>query len=224
MERQTNTQSAPIRVGAQVVDPSVSLAKFEKELSLFQSAEKHHRQRGVSLVWAEFPSMVLTFSAYRLRPLSIVFAVKLDFTNYDLDPISVKFIDPISEAELRKQELYTHMHRKIPIPGANTDVTVAPTFTRQELIQSHEPDHIPFLCLPGVREYHAHSVHSNDPWLNRRGKGEGTLGFIIDQLVTYGTEPISGVTPKTVNIAMLPPGTMQVQYNGIIFMIDKTPL
>lgn len=150
----------------------------------------------------------------------MAFAVKLDFTNYDLIPPSLKFIDPITERELRRQELPLKFLRVSP-PSIQNGQTI--NQLPQDLIAAHEPEFIPFLCLAGIREYHLHPWHSNDPWLDHRGKGEGSLGFIIDQLITYGTEPINGVLPKVAQLAMLPQGAIQVQYGGITFTTDKVP-
>jgi hypothetical protein len=57
---------------------------------------------------------------------------------------------------------------------------------------AHGPDEVPFVCLPGIREYHAHPAHSGDSWLLHRGQVEGTLNFILDVLHRYGAAPIRG--------------------------------
>jgi hypothetical protein len=88
------------------------------------------------------------------------------------------------------------------------------------LIQSHQPHHLPFLCLPGVREYHEHPAHSNDPWLGYRNSGEGTLGFLIDQLHLYGSNPISSYCPQNYNIQQPGPGALLLQAQGLILTLD----
>ena len=60
----------------------------------------------------------------------------------------------------------------------------------QALLISHGPDELPFLCLPGVREYHVHPAHTGDDWLLHRDRGEGTLYFLLEKLARYGLEPI----------------------------------
>ena len=40
----------------------------------------------------------------------------------------------------------------------------------------------PFLCMPGIREYHQHPSHVRDVWSNYRGKPDYALGGILDQL------------------------------------------
>jgi hypothetical protein len=54
-----------------------------------------------------------------------------------------------------------------------------------------QPDEIPFLCIPGVREYHQHPAHTGNSWLLHRGTGEGTLFFIVDQLWKYGVQGVA---------------------------------
>jgi hypothetical protein len=59
------------------------------------------------------------------------------------------------------------------------------------LLQANRPDDYPFLCLPGVREYHDNPAHTGDSWLLHRGSGEGSLAFILEKIWTYGSDPIS---------------------------------
>lgn len=59
------------------------------------------------------------------------------------------------------------------------------------LLQSNRPDDYPFICLPGVREYHDNPAHTGDSWLLHRGSGEGSLAFILEKIWVYGVDPIS---------------------------------
>ncbi|WP_241359668.1 putative metal-binding protein, partial [Escherichia coli] len=59
-------------------------------------------------------------------------------------------------------------------------------------IQALGPDDIPFLCLPGVREYHDHPAHTGDSWLLHRRSGEGSLHFILESIWKHGVEPLDG--------------------------------
>lgn len=51
---------------------------------------------------------------------------------------------------------------------------------------------MPFICLPGVREYHEHPGHTGDSWFLHRLSGVGTLYNLVTQLYHYGTEHIVG--------------------------------
>jgi hypothetical protein len=207
---------------AQQVDPAVSKAKFEREVSIFKKVEEYNNQRGVFLLRTQFPFIVLAFAAYRIRPLAFVFAVRLDFTNYDLEAPSLKFVDPLTEGEVTIEQLYTHFLRAENLPSIQLPSAQLP-LQHKALAQAHPPKNIPFFCIPGIREYHEHPFHTNDPWLSHRGKGEGTLGFIIDQLHKYGTEPIDGLMPNGVAISQVNPAAMLVQFQGCKFSIDKIP-
>lgn len=205
----------------QQVDPMVSRSKFDRELSNFTQIKEYNMQRGVVLVEAEFPFIKLAFYAYRIKPLILAFTVNLDFSNYDLEPPSLRFIDLLTGNDLTRPELNIELMRFQMIPLGDGNTTCQPL---QDLIQFHNPKNIPFVCLPGIKEYHKHPAHSNDLWLSRRGKGEGTLGFIVDQLHKYGTEPLNGILPNMANLHQINPGGMIVQFQGIKFTRDKTPL
>ena len=56
----------------------------------------------------------------------------------------------------------------------------------QNLLQSHQNEP-PFFCIAGIKEYHDHPAHTGDSWLLHRKKGEGSLGFILDQLYNHST-------------------------------------
>jgi hypothetical protein len=200
----------------QTVDPEVSKVKFERELEQFRSCEAYNRERGVFLVSASFPDIVLAFTAANALPRVIIFCVKINFSNYDVEAPSVEFIDALTQAPVQFDHLLSHMPRKA-IGGQEAGQPVNVTFST--LIQAHPPHMKPFLCLPGVREYHNHPAHSNDPWLAHRGLGEGTLGFLIDQLYSYGTNPIVGYQCENYSVNQQN-GLLQVQAVGIKPMFD----
>lgn len=177
---------------AQVVDPAVSREKFDAEVAEFRRNAELHRRRGWWLVEAEFPSVLVVMAAPQLRPAAVVCGVRVDFTNYDLEPPSVVLVDPFTGEPYRAAALPVSLPRRRPtqiqIPGG-------PLLESQEvvhLMQASDPQEIPFLCIPGVREYHAHPAHTGDPWLAHRGQGEGTLFAILNTIHTYGVQPIAG--------------------------------
>ena len=59
-------------------------------------------------------------------------------------------------------------------------------------MQSHLPEDLPFLCIPGVKEYHDHPGHSGDPWELHRPAGEGRLVRLLEVISKYGLEPVQG--------------------------------
>ena len=47
---------------------------------------------------------------------------------------------------------------------------------------SHPTTEKPFLCLPGIREYHTHSSHVGDKWEGYRARGTYRLRDIVDRV------------------------------------------
>lgn len=169
----------------QHVDPEVSQAKFDEEVKIFMDAYEIHRKRGIMILECKFPDLYLAFAAPALIPAPIVFAVKINFTNYDLEPLSVAFIDPFTFQPMKLHQIPTHFLRNI---GQNGQIVP------QALLQQEPtPESFPFLCIPGIREYHEHPAHTGDSWLLHRHKGgEGKLGFVVEKLFEYGVSALNG--------------------------------
>lgn len=168
----------------QFTDPVVTRKKFEIELDKFISGRDHYRKLGVILLEAEYPNLYFGFIATEVNPKALVFAVKINFLNYDAEPLSVQFVDPLSFRPLMTNQVGTSLPRKLensPQP--------------QQLLQA-ELDNIPFFCIPGVREYHAHPFHNGDSWFLHRSTGVGTLCFLLDNLQLYGTSHIKAYASK----------------------------
>jgi hypothetical protein len=179
----------------QVVDPGVSQAKFDREVAAYRELELTYRKRGWLLLDAKFPEVLVAFAATKLRPAPIVAAVVVDFTDYDLQPPSVRFVDPFTREKLLASNVQFQMYRRPPMPGVPPEAIAAlmqqGAIQVSGLLQANRPDDYPFLCLPGVREYHDNPAHTGDSWLLHRGSGEGSLAFILEKIWTYGSDPIS---------------------------------
>jgi hypothetical protein len=177
----------------QVVDPAVSRAKFDSEVAAYRALQEEYRRRGMFLIEAEFPKVFAIFASPKLIPAPIAFGIVLDFTNYDLWPPSVRLVHPFTKEPYKANELPTRLPRMmiptLPPELAAQGVVAAPQ--AQDMVVDHgSPGEIPFLCLPGVREYHDHPAHTGDAWLLHRGRGEGTLHHILNVLFKYGVEPL----------------------------------
>ena len=75
-----------------------------------------------------------------------------------------------------------------PVPGGPK----VQVMMSQDLMQANTPEDIPFLCIPGVKEYHDHPGHSGDPWELHRSAGEGRLVRLLEVISKYGLEPVQG--------------------------------
>lgn len=180
----------------QHVDPEVSQAKFDEEVKMFMDSYEIHRKRGIMVLECKFPDLYLAFAAPALIPAPIVFAVKINFTNYDLEPLSVVFVDPFTLQPMKANQMV--------MPPFLRNIGQEGQVVPQALLQAEPvPDAIPFLCIPGVREYHSHPAHTGDSWLlHRKVAGEGTLGFVVDKLYLYG---ISSLNAYNIQIQMTSP-------------------
>ena len=172
-----------------LVDPAVSRAKFDEEVARYKNVEREYCARGWFLAKADFPEVFIVFTSPKVSPQLVVLGALLDFTNYDFWPPSVRLVNPFTRIPYRYTELPTKLERNVGIiqtpEGSGIQI--------QPLMQpGYTPDALPFLCLRGIREYHEHPAHTGDSWLQHRGKGEGTLIFILEQIAKYGVDPISG--------------------------------
>ncbi|EPE93981.1 hypothetical protein RGCCGE502_34386 (plasmid) [Rhizobium grahamii CCGE 502] len=170
----------------QTVEPEVSRAKFDREIGRFRPYADAYRTQGCFLVEASFPIAFFIFASPKLKPRVIGAAIEIDFTNFDLRPLSVVFVDPFTRQPIARKDLPLNMLRRLS--GTPPDLIQPNTVT--DFIQANSLEDEPFLCMAGVREYHDNPAHSGDPWLLHRGSGEGCLAFILDKIIKYGTGPV----------------------------------
>ncbi len=178
-----------------LVDPSVSAAKFEAEVYAFRALERAYSRRGIWLIRAEAPAVFLVFAAPNAKGMRLLaFGAVIDFSNYDLLAPSVRIVDPITEVPYRGGELppQAQLMRRVTNGASNAGVPVA-SFEFGRFMVWQDPGEIPFLCHPGIREYHRHPAHTGDDWLLHRGRGEGTLARIVELLFQYGSAGVTGI-------------------------------
>lgn len=180
-----------------IVDPAISRAKLERELNDFLALADVYRRRGILLLEYQCPQVLFAMVAPNAKPALLVpFGVLLDFTDYNLKPPSVKFVNPLTKEPLKRSEIYTPFRRQRPDKQP------------EDFLQAFE-DERPFVCLQGVREYHDNPAHTGDSWFLHRGTGAGTLVNVLDMLAKYGAEPIQGqgfdIQMKFVGYAVTPP-------------------
>ncbi len=185
------------------VNPAVAKVKFDREVEQLRSGSDHFRQKGVFLLEAEWPRVLVGFAAPQLAPPALVMAVLFDYSDYDLKPPSVRFVNPFTGVPYTAAEMPTAMLRSIETPmPEGFPVPLAPPqaggvqplpmmVTHQPLIQAHE-DGVPFLCVPGVREFHEHPGHTGQPWELERTTGAGGLVRLVELIHKYAIEPIGG--------------------------------
>ena len=154
-----------------VVDPEVTRLKLERELELWRGNEETYRRRGwILLARGELEVDIgllgrLPMGAQQIPAMTA--CVRIDFTNFDVWPPSVEFIDPL-----------TGEHLPPPVQ-ALVETDEGP---RDLVVHSHPDTNRPFFCVPGIRQYHEHPQHSGDSWLLHRSSGEGSLATICDRI------------------------------------------
>ena len=169
------------KINLQYMEPDVSQIKFNEEIGDFHKVSIAWREKGVFLIHESFPVVEFMFTTPKLSPSAVAFAVRIDFTNYDIEPPSLKFICPFTGRILKRQDvLVQFLQIKMP-DEVNPDMPIENQILKQDLLQN-PPNEMPFFCIPGIKEYHDHPAHTGDSWLLYRKKGEGGLGFILDQL------------------------------------------
>lgn len=165
----------------QYVDPEVTKKKFQDELRAFEESEDEFRRLGIVCTERNAISISLIFCSPHLRPVGILFCVKIDYTNWDIEPPSVQFIDPFNREPLLRRDLSIKLIQVLPqvksINGINPQ-------QQMDLLQGL-PDQPPFICMPGVKQYHDHLWHSGDSWWLYRNRGEGKLVTLIRQLYRH---------------------------------------
>jgi hypothetical protein len=199
-------------MGTQAVDPAVSRAKFERQVENFRDLEADYARRGWFLAAAEFPRALVLMAVPQLQPSPLLTGVAFDFTDYDLRPPSVKLVNPFSGEPWPAAELPTRLLRSSEVEGQVFPGMVLPPgmeapkmIQNQPLIQDY-PGEDPFLCIPGVREYHNHPAHSGDAWELHRSAGAGGMIRLLEVIDTYGVRPIT-----TFNVVLEPKVTGFVQ-------------
>src|SRR5690348_11875281 len=191
----TGTSSTDLATPPPLIDPVISQRKFEREITNYHAMETEYLRRGWLLVRAEFPTVVVLLAAPQIVPSPVLFGVVIDFTNYDFWAPSVRFVHPFTLAPLSIADMPTPFRKRVPVADGGFDF--------QSLLQ-HQADQAPFLCVVGVREYHDHPFHSNDPWLAHRGTGPGTLYHILNIIHRYGVAPFSqfGIQIRSMEFAV----------------------
>lgn len=162
----------------QFVEPTVSEQLFQRELEQYYNLETQWNSKGVFLITKKYPYLEFIFAHPFIVPSPILFCVRVDFTNYNIVPPSIKFIHYCTKQPLKRKEILLNFWQTT-------------SEGQQDLLQGH-PDMEPFFCVRGVREYHNNPAHTGDDWLLYREKGEGTLYYLLNILHQHSTPTIIG--------------------------------
>jgi hypothetical protein len=179
-----------------LVDPAISRRKLERELDAWRSSEKEHRTKGWLLV--RHDDLVVEVAFAKLVQLAgialplLLPTVRFDYSNYDLWPPSLSFID-----------LFTGDVTRLPLQAFLTTANVT-----QNILLDH-PSGKQFLCVRGTREFHEHPQHTGELWALYRAQGAGALAVLCDLIATTITNTIAGI--GVIPALAQPPPQQQVQ-------------
>ena len=175
----------------QFADPAVSRRKFNREIAEFRQNGDDYRRRGWFLAEAKFPHALAILATAKTQPITILCGVAFDYSNYDAVPPSVRLVHPVTCEPYSLSKLPTRLPRRLPKPESPSSDPSAVEL--QPYMMAHGPDEIPFVCIPGVREYHDHPAHTGDHWELHRSSGAGRLVRLLEVISKYGLEPIVGI-------------------------------
>lgn len=186
---------------ASLVEREVSLTKLRREMEQWR-LHSSHRERGWMLLRYDEATLQVEIGFLARVTLSsgteplpaMVCAVRFTYDNYDLLPPSVEFIDPWTGAAAR------------PHVRAFNVIDNAP---REVLIDAHPETQAPFLCIPGVREYHSHPQHTGDAWLLHRAMGAGNLSTLCERIWRFMVVNVLGLN---VQMQTLPGFPLRAQF------------
>ena len=174
-----------------LVPPEVSAAKLATELADWEANATLYQRRGWLLMERGQHHVVVGFIAtvpfVGMFTVPVITAcVHIDYTNYDLWPPSVTFVDPRTREPAAPPVRAPHAEA-----GELRDTLVDNPVTGR-----------PFLCLPGIREYHNHPQHTGDDWLLHRATGAGRLAVICEHIWQRMVRNVLGLR---VAVQALPP-------------------
>jgi hypothetical protein len=185
-----NGERAPVPAGTghalpvQIADPAVSKAKFDWELAHFLQSESVQRRRGVLVVRAAFPHVLLAFAVPGRTPNAILFGALINYTDYDHRAPSIELIDPFTEQPYHVNELPPAlMRRVVALRGTGGHTVLAPLVWRRDGAALA-------VCVPGSRHYYEHPAVGRHVWAAARVRDAGGLTSLVDQLRTYATDAV----------------------------------
>jgi hypothetical protein len=191
-----------------LVHPDVTARKVEGELELWDANAEAYSRRGWIMLRREPPVLDIAFLARLPVGGNIVPAVaacvQIDFTNFDLWAPSVEFIDPIGRDYA---------------PPVVQALVEAEDGAQNLIIGGHPDTGRPFLCVPGVRQYHSHPQHTGDPWLLHRPPRGGSLTLICERIWQTMARTLLGVQ---IQLATLP-GSLQLNIQLVSAPGEQAP-
>jgi hypothetical protein len=94
-------------------DPTVVQRKVERELRDYADRHDYYRARGIWVLHYQFPQLLVAFVTPKIKPYpSVPYGVLFELSNYDVEPPSIRFVDPLTLAPLKRREIATNLIRR----------------------------------------------------------------------------------------------------------------
>lgn len=143
------------------MNPEVSRVKFDREVgSLAADAGPFAEQRGWDVISSSFPCLEV---AFRHRRSGRRVGFRFNFDGWPQQPPSLALFDPDSSG--RAELAWAAWPKNGWSAGDN-----------------HPSTRKPFLCLPGIREYHTHPSHLNDSWAALMNRDSYSLVGVVERV------------------------------------------
>jgi hypothetical protein len=143
-----------VRPSDPLLDERVARRKFTEATELYDN-----RAAFASLRWDIRPPRFSTLRVMRTVSGGRVVGVELELRNYDYLAASVLYLGP--EGRPLTWPQLAPFVRAFPAPDGGPQ--------RSRIVAAHASTDLPFLCRPGVLEYHTHLQHRHDRWETHRG-------------------------------------------------------
>lgn len=127
-----------------IVDRNVSLRKFKRETDTLLRLRNEYLARGWDIKEVSYPTIKIHFLNSSGKA---VIGIIVDCNDYNFMPVSVVYTNTKFE----------------PLKFNQLPIFVCQG-ARPLVIQEHPLTHRPFICLPGIREYHSHYEHHDNHW------------------------------------------------------------
>lgn len=196
-----------------LVDREVTRVKFRRELELWRAHAAHAERGWIPLrideeeLIVELAFLARATTSTGSTPLPIVpCAIRLSYDNYDLWPPSLTFIDALTREPTRP-----HVRAFLTTEDGLRDV----------LIDAHPDTGQPFLCVPGIREYHTHPQHTGDDWKLHRDQGKGSITTICERVWRFMALNVIGLRMES---QILPGMPLRAQIKFVVAQGDVEAL
>lgn len=141
------------------------------ELTRYQASPMPSIGNGIAVVGAGIyaaGATVLSVPDLSVRPSTVERVILLELDDWDSQPPTAELLGA----------------NRAPLPVEEWPHKL----TRRGLVNGHPSYPRPFFCRPGLREFHTHPQHEDEPWDEIRGRGIrlsalvlGLIGEIVDE-------------------------------------------